>query len=115
NRGIYTRMFLRTLKYKTLQKAQKFPGTIDIIRVANARDLHEFDDAYTAPTHGFRNADDYWRRASSKPLLVDIDVPTLVLNARNDPFLPALCLPRPDQASPRVLLHQPAQGGHAGF
>ncbi|GAA4321263.1 alpha/beta fold hydrolase [Pigmentiphaga soli] len=115
NRRLYTPMFLRTLKSKTLQKAQKFPGTVDVIRVANARDLKEFDDAYTAPTHGFRNADDYWARASSKPLLGGIAVPTLVLNARNDPFLPAHCLPEPKDASDAVLLHQPRHGGHVGF
>jgi len=115
NRRVYTHMFLRTLKSKTLQKAQRFPGTIDVLRVANARDLYEFDDAYTAPTHGFRDVDDYWTRASSKPLLRDIAIPTLVLNARNDPFLPGRYLPTPDQASGHVVLHQPAQGGHAGF
>jgi len=115
NRRIYTHMFLRTLKSKALQKAQQFPGTIDVLRVANARDLYEFDDAYTAPAHGFRNVDDYWTRASSKPLLTDIAIPTLVLNARNDPFLPDRYLPTPQQASDHVVLHQPAQGGHAGF
>ncbi len=115
NRQIYTHMFLRTLKSKTLQKAQRFPGTIDIIRVANARDLHEFDDAYTAPVHGFQNVADYWTRASSKPLLVNITVPTLVLNARNDPFLPGRYLPGPTEVSSLVVLHQPQQGGHAGF
>jgi predicted alpha/beta-fold hydrolase len=115
NREIYTRMFLHTLKSKALNKARQFPGTVDVVRVANARNLYEFDDAYTAPAHGFRDADDYWERASSKPVLVDIAVPTLVLNARNDPFLPARYLPVPEQASAQVLLHQPAQGGHAGF
>ncbi len=115
NRRIYTHMFLRTLKSKTLQKAQRFPGTIDVIRVATARDLYEFDDAYTAPTHGFRDVTDYWTRASSKPLLAGIAVPTLVLNARNDPFLPGRYLPGVNEASDHVVLHQPEQGGHAGF
>ncbi|WP_299453791.1 alpha/beta fold hydrolase [uncultured Pigmentiphaga sp.] len=115
NRHVYTHMFLRTLKAKALQKAQRFPGTIDVIRVANARDLYEFDDAYTAPAHGFRDVNDYWTQASSKPLLIDIAVPTLVLNARNDPFLPARYLPDASQASNYVVLHQPEQGGHAGF
>ncbi|GGX29920.1 alpha/beta hydrolase [Pigmentiphaga litoralis] len=115
NRQVYTQMFLRTLKTKTLQKSQMFPGTIDILRVANARDLYEFDDAYTAPVHGFAGAADYWTRASSKPVLVDIAVPTLVLNARNDPFLPGRYLPGTHEASNQVLLHQPAQGGHVGF
>lgn len=115
NRHIYTAHFLRTMKHKVLEKARRFPGAIDVLRISQARDLRDFDDAYTAPMHGFRNALDYWTRASSKPLLRDITVPTLVLNARNDPFLPADALPRPVDCSASVLLHQPAQGGHAGF
>lgn len=115
NRTIYTQMFLRTLKTKTLQKSQMFPGTIDILRVANARDLYEFDDAYTAPLHGFAGVTDYWTRASSKPVLAGIAVPTLVLNALNDPFLPGKYLPNTTEVSDQVLLHQPAQGGHVGF
>ena len=115
NRHIYTRFFLRTMKAKVLEKARRFPGVIDVMRVAHARDLREFDDAYTAPMHGFRNALDYWTRASCKPLLAGIAVPCLVLNARNDPFLPEPALPGPDECSDAVLLHQPAEGGHAGF
>jgi len=115
NRQIYTRFFLRTMKAKVLEKARRFPGAIDVLRVSQARDLREFDDAYTAPMHGFRNALDYWTRASSKPWLRSIAVPCLVLNARNDPFLPEPSLPGPDDCSPSVLLHQPAAGGHAGF
>ena len=115
NRHIYTAMFLRTMKHKVLEKARRFPGAIDVMRIAHARDLRDFDDAYTAPMHGFRNALDYWTRASSKPWLASITVPTLVLNARNDPFMPAKALPTPTECSAQVLLHQPAQGGHAGF
>ncbi|KAG4081115.1 hypothetical protein HA402_010286 [Bradysia odoriphaga] len=115
NRHIYTAMFLRTMKHKVLEKARRFPGAIDVMRIAHARDLRDFDDAYTAPMHGFRNALDYWTRASSKPWLTSIAVPTLVLNARNDPFMPAKALPTPAECSAQVLLHQPAQGGHAGF
>ena len=74
-----------------------------------------FDEAVTAPLHGFAGADDYWNRASSKPLLRDVRVPTLVLYARNDPFIPAGSLPRQDQVSEAILLEQPAHGGHAGF
>ena len=74
-----------------------------------------FDDAVTAPLHGFAGVDDYWRRASSKPLLQGIRVPALVLNPRNDPFLPAHALPTPTQVSLQVRLEQPAHGGHVGF
>lgn len=114
-RQVYTRLFLRTLKAKVLHKARRFPGNIDAWRVAHARDLHAFDDAYTAPVHGFANVADYWSRASALPGLVHIQLPTLILNARNDPFVPAHSLPSVHQASRHVVLHQPASGGHAGF
>ena len=115
NRHIYSRYFLRSLKPKVLEKAKRFPGVIDVMRISQARDLRDFDDAYTAPMHGFRDAMDYWTQSSSKPWLRHISVPTLVLNARNDPFLPEPTLPSVEDASPQVLLHQPASGGHAGF
>jgi hypothetical protein len=114
-RQVYTRYFLRSMRQKVLEKARQFPGAIDVVRIAHARDLRDFDDAYTAPMHGFRNALDYWTRASSKPWLAHIATPTLVLNARNDPFLPASALPGPADCSASVLLHQPEQGGHASF
>ena len=115
NRYVYSRYFLRSLKPKVLEKAKRFPGVIDVMRISQARDLRDFDDAYTAPMHGFRDAMDYWTQSSSKPWLRHISVPTLVLNARNDPFLPEPTLPSVEDASPNVLLHQPASGGHAGF
>ena len=114
-RQLYCRHFLRTMRPKVLDKARRFPGTIDALRLAHARSLREFDDLYTAPMHGYRNALDYWTRASSKPRLKTIAVPTLVLNARNDPFVPAPSLPGSHECSDAILLHQPAQGGHAAF
>jgi len=77
--------------------------------------LREFDDAVTAPLHGFRNTDDYWTRASSKPGLANIRIPTLIINARNDPFLPARALPPAGEVSDSVALDQPEEGGHAAF
>ena len=115
NRHVYSRYFLRSLKPKVLEKAKRFPGVIDVMRISQARDLRDFDDAYTAPMHGFRDAMDYWTQSASKPWLTSIQVPTLVLNARNDPFLPEPTLPSVVNASSQVLLHQPASGGHAGF
>jgi predicted alpha/beta-fold hydrolase len=112
---VYTRNFLTTLKPKTLEKARRFPGAFNVQAIRRARNLREFDDAYTAPIHGYRDAADYWARASSKPLLHRIAIPTLVLNARNDPFLPAQHLPSVQEVSQAVTLHQPAQGGHVGF
>lgn len=114
-RHLYCRHFLRTMRPKVLDKARRFPGTIDALRLGQARSLREFDDLYTAPMHGYQNALDYWTRASSKPRLKTIALPTLVLNARNDPFVPAPSLPGSHDCSDHVLLHQPAEGGHAAF
>ena len=112
---IYTSHFLRTLIPAALAKLERFPGLYDPARVQSASTLYAFDDAVTAPLHGFRGAADYYARASAKQFLGAIAVPTLVLNARNDPFLPAMALPAPDQASPSVILEQPEAGGHVGF
>jgi predicted alpha/beta-fold hydrolase len=112
---IYTRMFLSTLKRKSLHKLAQFPGAFDATAVQRSRTLYEFDNVVTAPLHGFRDTDDYWARASSKPGLPGIRVPTLVLNAKNDPFVPAAALPSPQDASDCVVLEQPADGGHCGF
>ena len=90
---IYTLHFLQTLKPKALAMAARFPGRLDAARIRRARTMWEFDDAVTAPLHGFAGVDDYWTRASSKPWLAHIALPTLVLNARNDPFVPAASLP----------------------
>ena len=115
NRLVYTRMFLRTMVPKALRKLQQYPGLFDGERLAQARDLYEFDNLFTAPLHGFRDTEDYWARASAKPHLAQIRIPALVLNALNDPFVPAHCLPRPGETGPWVTLWQPAQGGHVGF
>ena len=115
NRLVYTRMFLSTMKPKALAKLAQFPGLFDRDRLMAARDLYDFDDVFTAPLHGFRNTDDYWARGSSKPLLGAIRVPALVVNARNDPFIPARSLPGPGEVGPHVTLWQPAHGGHVGF
>ena len=77
--------------------------------------MYDFDDYYTAPVHGYAGALDYWTRASGKPWLPGVRVPHLVLNALNDPFVPAESLPQPGQVSRFVTLEQPAQGGHIGF
>jgi predicted alpha/beta-fold hydrolase len=112
---VYARHFLDTLRAKSLAKLERFPGLYDAGAVRASRTLREFDDLVTAPLHGFRNTDDYWTRASSKPGLKNIRVPTLVINARNDPFLPAAALPGPGDVSAAVTLEQPGEGGHVGF
>lgn len=118
NRHVYTRHFIHTLLPKTLAKLAKHPeltAQIDRRQLAAARTLYEFDNLYTAPMHGYRDVQDYWLRASSKPGLRQIAVPTLVLNARNDPFVPAASLPMVDEVSASVMLLQPEEGGHVGF
>ena len=115
NRQVYTRMFLRSMKPKALAKLRQFPGLFDEHALRAARDLYDFDNIFTAPLHGFRDTEDYWRRASAKPHLEQIRVPSLVLNARNDPFVPAASLPSAREVGQYVTLWQPAQGGHVGF
>jgi predicted alpha/beta-fold hydrolase len=115
NRAVYGRQFLRSMRRKALAFDQRFPGLIDIDRVVASRDLREFDDAFTAPLHGFRGVMHYWQTASAKPWLGSVAVPLLALNARNDPLVPACSLPTAAIVSRHVLLEQPQQGGHAGF
>jgi uncharacterized protein len=115
NRLVYTNMFLRSMRPKALAKLKQHPGLFDGARLMAARDLYEFDDAFTAPVHGFRNAEDYYARASAKPHLHRIRIPALVLNARNDPFVPPASLPSRREVGTHVMLWQPGEGGHVGF
>ena len=115
NRWVYTRMFLRTMKPRALGMLARHPGLFDRERLVAARDLYEFDNVFTAPLHGFASTEDYWARASAKPLLHTIRIPALALNSRNDPFVPAESLPRHGDVGDWVTLAQPAHGGHAGF
>ena len=115
NRQVYTRMFLRSMVPKALRKLDQHPGLFSRERLLAARDLYDFDNVFTAPLHGFRDTDDYWLRGSAQPHLHRIRIPALVLNARNDPFVPASSLPQADAVGAHVSLWQPAQGGHVGF
>jgi predicted alpha/beta-fold hydrolase len=112
---VYTRMFLRTLKDKANAKLDQHPGLYDRAAMMATRTLGQFDNLVTAPLHGFRDVLDYWTRASSKPVLREVRVPVLVLNARNDPFLPGQHLPGMADVSPDITLDQPLHGGHVGF
>ncbi|HEX3139714.1 MAG TPA: alpha/beta fold hydrolase [Rhizobacter sp.] len=115
NRQVYTRMFLRTMVPKALRKLEQHPGLFDGRKLSAARTLYDFDNIFTAPLHGFRNTEDYWSRGSAKPHLHRIRIPALVLNARNDPFVPASSLPGPHEVGSFVTLWQPEHGGHVGF
>jgi uncharacterized protein len=112
---VYTRSFLKTLKRKALAKLDQYPGLFDRDAMLAARTLRAFDNAVTAPVHGFRDTDDYWTRATTRPHLPCIVVPTLLLNARNDPFLPGHVLPTAAEVSAAITLDQPEHGGHVGF
>ena len=115
NLQVYTRMFLQTMRPKALLKLKQFPGLFAKAAMDAARDLYDFDNVFTAPLHGFKNTEDYWKRASAKPRLNEIKIPALVVNALNDPFVPANSLPHAREVGSCVTLWQPAQGGHVGF
>jgi predicted alpha/beta-fold hydrolase len=112
---VYAWHFLRTLIPAARAKDRRFPGRIDLDRALQARTLAEFDDAVTAPLHGFLGVEDYYARSSAGPLLARIETPALLLHAANDPFLPATALPHPEQLPASVTLEVHAGGGHVGF
>lgn len=115
NRWLYTRLFLNSMKPKAMQKLAQFPGLFSAQDLLAARSLFEFDNVFTAPLHGFQDAAEYWQKASAKPRLARIRVPTLLVNAQNDPFVPYASLPQAADAGPFVHLWQPSHGGHVGF
>lgn len=112
---VYTWNFLRTLKANSRAKLKQFPKLFDVMAMEQARNMREFDDAVTAPLHGFKNVDDYWTRASSKPALCNIRVPTRLIHARNDPFTPEHTFPTATEVSSHVSFDFSATGGHVGF
>jgi predicted alpha/beta-fold hydrolase len=114
-RWTYTPMFLRSMKPKAWAKLAQYPGLFDAQRLRQARTLYEFDQVFTAPLHGFKGTDDYWSRASAKPRLREVRLPALLINPRNDPFVPARSLPTQHDVSGHVTLWQPGSGGHVGF
>jgi len=114
-RAIYTRSFIESLKPKIVAKIAAHQLNIDPEAVFACSTFRQIDDIYTAPIHGFKDAIDYWTRASSKPWLQHIQIPTLLINARNDPFLPAAALPQEREVSASVNFEFPGSGGHVGF
>lgn len=114
-RMLYTEHFLRSMRPKALAKIAAHGLEIDPRAVRASFTFRQFDDLFTAPVHGFKDALDYWRSCSSKRWLKEIKIPTLLINAQNDPFLPASALPRPGDVSSMVSLEFPQTGGHVGF
>lgn len=113
---IYVTVLLRSLKRKLRARAAELGGLVDLPRALSARTFWEFDDAATAPLHGFGSAADYYARSSSGPLLERIRIPTLLLQSRDDPFVPAAAIPEAAVASSRWLHSGVVDaGGHVGF
>lgn len=114
--ALYMTYFLQSLRAKVLRKAEQFPDEVDVAGLRRIRTFHQFDDRYTAPLHGFLDAADYWARSSSRQFLPGIRIPTLLVNAADDPFLAPECFPRAEAAaSTHFYLEVPRHGGHVGF
>jgi predicted alpha/beta-fold hydrolase len=113
---LYMRRFLKMLHEKIRIKQAQFPHHIDDHDYHRIKTFKDFDDRYTAPIHGFDSAEDYWEKCSSRPWLRNIDVPTLIVNSRDDPFLEGGCYPVEECASnPNTTLLITRHGGHVGF
>ena len=114
--AIYMRRFLKTLHEKIKAKQSRYPEALDDTGYREIKTFRQFDDRYTAPLHGFNSARDYWTRCSSRPWLGRIKVPTLIINAADDPFLAGGCYPlQACRHNPVIALKIPRYGGHVGF
>ena len=114
---LYTKRFNKSLIKKILEKSQRFPEfQIDTSNIAKIKTLKDFDDAYTSQLHGFIDAEDYYERNSSLYFLDKINIPTLIINAKNDPFLSKECFPfEKIKHLEKVYFQAPEMGGHCGF
>ncbi len=113
---IYLYRFLVSLIARIEAKSERFPDRIDALGARRIRTIRAYDDRFTAPLHGFRDATDYWTQSSSRQFLPQISVPTLLLNARNDPLLAEAAFPEVEaRANPNLFLEAPTSGGHVGF
>lgn len=116
NNKIFMKRFLRDLRTKVEAKEKQFPGQLSAAGYEQIKTFKQFDDRYTAPIHGFKDADDYWHQSSCIHYLEDIRIPSLLVNAENDPFLPAACFPYVQaENNPNFLLEVAQSGGHVGF
>ncbi|MDQ6653303.1 MAG: alpha/beta fold hydrolase [Acidobacteriota bacterium] len=113
---IYQQDFVRRLKKRIRVKSNLYPGLYDVSGLRSVRTLKDFDDRFTASTHGFANADDYYYRSSAIRVSDKIRVPTLIIHGQDDPFIPFTSLRNPSIAdNPYILVLAPQQGGHVGF
>ena len=113
---LYMKRFLVLLHRKIKEKMAIMPHALDDSGYDRIRTFRQFDDRYTAPIHGFKDARDYWEKCSSLRYIPEIDRPCLIINALNDPFLPRECFPIAQAAqNPNITLKMPQSGGHVGF
>jgi predicted alpha/beta-fold hydrolase len=112
---IYRNHLLGKLRRSVIAKSARHPPPVPLHELGRLRSFHAFDDAVTAPLHGFAGVDDYYARSSSRQYLKAIRVPTLILQARDDPFIPADALPAEPELGSAVTLELSTQGGHVGF
>ena len=113
---IYDRRFLKSLNEKALKKHQQFPEVIRIEDLNKVKTLSDFDNYFTGPIHGFKDAADYYQKCNSKQFLTAIKIPTLILQAQDDPFLSKSCFPIEEaKANKQLTLLLPKYGGHVGF
>lgn len=115
DRWTYTPRFVDSMRPKALAMSKRFPGLLDDEKIKAAKTIHDIDNAVTAVLYGAKNADDYYAKNASKPWLNKITLPTLILNAKNDPFMPAEFLPSQAEVSSTVTLEYTEEGGHVGF
>ena len=116
SRRIYMQRFLKSFKTKFAEKEKLYPGTYNLSHFKTIKNFFEFDQLYTAPMYGFKDVYDYYAKASSRPYLPFIKIPTLIVNALNDPFLGENCFPKEEAlVNPNLYLECPKQGGHVGF
>lgn len=115
NRIFYSRMFVNSMRPKALALAKRFPGLLNERSIINANGIEDMDNAVTAVLYGAKSALDYYQKNAAKPYLKTINLPTLIINAKNDPFMPAIFLPTADEVSAWVTLDYQQQGGHVGF
>ena len=112
----YRNRFIKKLLVKITQKAALFPGRLDMSNMQRVRLWRDFDDYFSAPVNGYRDADDFYTQASALNFMPGITVPTLLLNAWNDPLLSSTCSPAElADSHPHIFLETPRTGGHVGF
>ncbi|MBX9853018.1 MAG: alpha/beta fold hydrolase [Cytophagaceae bacterium] len=113
---IYMARFLKSLRKKMIKKSQAIPEALSIEGLHKIKNFLQFDERYTAPMNGFKSARDYWKQSSCLYYLPNISIPSLLVNARNDPFLTPECYPiREAESNPHLFLEMPETGGHCGF